>query len=365
MLQSGSAAVGVIIALTSSGLVPFDNGLCMVIGEVFGTTLIAVIATISGTLIAKRTVLIYFLINILAVLLVVVFPDIFIKLVFLVTPGTTVQDIAQSSVFLPRLLANSHTIFSILTIVIFLPLLGLFVRSAKSILPGRAKGDDFEANCKFIDRRVLNTPSLAMLQARNELARMAAITSTMYDDAIEQFFSFDAKRAIRIREKEETLDLLQREISSFLVKLSQQPLSTETALSIPTMLTVVNILEHIGDQNETIVGSLIRKKEDKILFTDEAMAELKSIALRVGDLVHLVLPATADYSDSAFANARLLKDEIDSLQEFMHRSHIKRLSEGRCTVLAGVAYSDIIASFDKISEYAFSIIKQVRRLTGE
>jgi len=364
MLQSGSAAVGVVIALTGSGLVPFDNGFYMVIGEVLGSTLIALIATISGTMVAKRTVFIYLLINSFTLLLVLISPDIFKSLVFYVTPGVTAENLNYSSTALPRLLANSHTIFSILTMVVFLPPLGFFVRSAKAILPGSERSVQFETNCKFIDSRVINTPSLAMLQAKNELNRMAEIASSMYDDTIEQFFLFDAKRSIRIRKKEETLDLLQRELSGFLVKLSQQSLSTETALSIPSMLTVVNILEHIGDQNEIIVASLIRKKEDKILFSGEAMGELKSLAVKVRDLVHISLPMPSEYSDTTLADARALKDEIDSLQEFMHQSHIKRLSEGRCTVLAGVAYSDIIVSFDKIAEYAFSIIKQGRRLAN-
>jgi phosphate:Na+ symporter len=364
MLQSGSAAVGVVIALTGSGLVPFDNGFLMVVGEVLGTTLIAAIATISGSSVAKRTVFIYLLINLSAIMLVVLFPNAFRSLIVQVTPGG--DDPIGSPPSVPRLLANSHTLFSFCTMIFFLPLLGFFVRSSKNMLPGgRQKGNDFEACCKFIDSRVLNTPSLAMLQAKNELQRMTEITASMYDDAIEQFFRFDAKRAIRIRNKEETLDLLQREISSFLVRLSQQPLSTETALNIPTMLTVVNILEHIGDQNEIIVGSLLKKKENKILFSSEAMAELKNLSVRVGDLVHLALLNSESFSEAIIAEARALKDEIDTLQEFMHNSHIRRLSEGKCTILAGVAYSDIIVSFDKIAEYAFSIIKQAKRLSNE
>ncbi|GAM11565.1 putative protein [Geobacter sp. OR-1] len=365
MLQSGSAAVGVVIALTGSGLVPFENGFHMVVGEVLGTTLIASIATISGTLAAKRTVLIYLLINIFAIMLVVIFPDAFRGVAFWITPGSGDPALMTQPAAIPRLLANIHTIFSILTMILFLPLLGFFARSAKSILPGRQKGGDFEASCKFIDSRVINTPSLAMLQAKNELHRMAEITSSMYDDVIEQFFRFDAKRAIRIRNKEETLDLLQRELSSFLVRLSQQPVSTETALSIPVMLTVVNILEHIGDQNEQIVGALLRKKENKILFSGEAMAELKNLAVRVGDLVHLALLASEPFSETIRTDARGLKDEIDTLEDHMHNSHIKRLSEGRCTILAGVAYSDIIVSFDKIAEYAHSVIKQAKRFGNE
>jgi len=85
----------------------------------------------------------------------------------------------------------------------------------------------------------------------------------------------------------------------------------------------------------------------------------------VGKLVHLSLLSSGEISDTDLAQARALKDEIDSLQEYMHDSHIHRLSDGRCSVLAGVAYSDIIVSFDKVAEYAYAITKQVRRLSNE
>jgi len=157
MLQSGSAAVGVVIALTGSGLVPFDHGFHMVVGEVLGTTLIAAIATISGTIIARRAVFIYLLINISAILLVVIFPHAFKELVFYITPGSGDPNVTTLPPSPARLLANIHTIFSILTLVLFLPLLGFLVRSAKSILPGLQKGVEYDACCKFIDNRILNT----------------------------------------------------------------------------------------------------------------------------------------------------------------------------------------------------------------
>ncbi len=365
MLQSGSAAVGVVIALTGSGLVSYDHGFHMVVGEVLGTTIIASIATISGTPAARRTVFIYLLINILAITLVVVFPHAFQYLVQLITPGSDMPS-SPAPALTARLLANSHTVFSIVSLLIFLPFLGFFVRwSSKTLLPGREKLVEFEPCSKFLDLRVINTPSLAMLQARNELRRMSGIAMSMYDDVVEQFFRFDARRAIRIKNKEGALDVLQREISGFLAKLSRQPLSSETALSIPTMLTQVNILEHMGDQCESIVETLTRKKEHKIIFSSAAMAELKNLAVRVGDLVHLAMLSPEELSDSSIADARVLKDEVDRLQEAMHTSHIRRLSEGDCTVLAGVAYSDIISSFDKMAEYAFSIIKLGRTLANE
>jgi len=357
MLQSGSAAVGVVIALTASGLVKYDHGFLMVIGEVLGTTAIAGIATISGTIVAKRAILLYFFINIVAISLVLIFPRSFQTLVHLITPGSSAATASPQDASISRLLAMSHTLFSGLSIVLFLPLLGFFVRSAKAILPGLDKGVEFEPASTFLDQRVVNTPSLALLQVRSELRRMAEIASTMYDDVVEQFFRFDARRAIKIAKKEESLDILQRHISEFLVKLSRQQLSTEAAVQIPVMLNLVNMLEHIGDQSEVVVNCLTKKKENKVIFSSAALSELKNLAVRVGELLHLALEPQDNAPQSLMADARHLKDDIKAIQETMHANHIRRLSDGQCSVLAGVAYSDIIAAFDKIADYAFTIIK--------
>lgn len=355
MLQSGSAAVGVVIAITGSGLMSYEHGVHMVVGEVLGTAMIAVLATVNGSPVAKRAIIIYLLINLAVITLVLLFPNAFQYLVRLVTPGAV--DTAKGAAAMPRLLANSHTVFNLMALVLFLPPLGFFVRSAGSILPEREKKSDFEARCRFIDRRIINTPYLAMLQARNELRRMEEIALSMFDDVVEQIFRFDTKVAARIRDKERALDLLQKDISAFLVELSRQPLSTEHAIRIPSLLTLVNSLEHVGDQNEAIINSLQRKKENKIVFSSTAMAELKNLSVRVAELVHLALETVEEPSDNALATAREMKDEVERIQEMMQANHVERLSSGSCTVPAGIAFSDIISAFAKISEYSFNIIK--------
>jgi phosphate:Na+ symporter len=179
----------------------------------------------------------------------------------------------------------------------------------------------------------------------------------MYDDTVEQFFRFDARRTLRIRSKEQALDVLQRDISAFLVRLSRQSISTEIAMQIPSMLTYVNTVEHAGDQSEKIIDCLLRKKENKVVFSAAAMSELKSLAVRVGDLVHLALVPLDELPATAVAEARLLKDEVESIQEKMFDNHMKRLAEGNCTALAGVVYNDLIAAFVKMAEYSYTIIK--------
>ncbi|KAF0218517.1 MAG: phosphateNa+ [Geobacteraceae bacterium] len=371
LIQSSSAATGVIIALAGSGLLGYEVGVAMVVGEVLGTSLIAVIASINGTLAAKRTALVYFIINTFAVVVVLLFFPLFLKIVHLISPGEaefTITNVSPGN-FPPgtrpniaRHLANAHTVFSVLSAMVFLPLLGFFTRSATVIVPGREGGSDMEPRTKYIDRRVVNTPTIALLQAKNELKRMAGIARSMFDDMVEQFYRYDAKRSARIQQKEEALDILQRDISGFLVLISRQPLDSDNSMEIPIMLHIVNNLEHLGDQTESILECLSRKKEERILFSNAAMSELKALAAKVAELVHLSLESLDDRTGDNLNIARTLKDEIINMQGRMNNNHIKRMTSGKCTVISGLVYGDIISAFNKIAEYAFNIMKTEKEL---
>ena len=167
--------------------------------------------------------------------------------VFSLTPPQALfQTVTASAV------ANSYTLFSIFMALVFLPFIGFFARSAGKILP--EKGDiDIEPHPRFLDFRVVNTPTLAFLQAGNELKRMAQVAHSMVSDTLEQFYEFNAKKASLIQQKENLLDVLQKEISSFLVLLARQAPASEKPLEIPVFLSTVNDLEGIGDNCEIIL----------------------------------------------------------------------------------------------------------------
>jgi phosphate:Na+ symporter len=185
----------------------------------------------------------------------------------------------------------------------------------------------------------------------------------MFDDVVEQFHRYDAKRGVRIKHKEGALDVLQREISDFLVLISRQPLDPDNSMEIPILLHVINDLEHIGDQSEAILECLVRKKEERIIFSSAAMAELKELAAKVAELVHLSVDSLDDETGGNLNVARTLKDEIIRMQETMNSNHIQRMTSGKCTVMSGLVYGDIISSFNKIAEYAFNIMKTERELS--
>jgi phosphate:Na+ symporter len=319
LIQSNSAATGIVIALASSGLLGFEVGVAMIIGEVLGTSIITIVATINGTLAAKRTALVNLLINIVSVILALLLFPFLLNAVAYLSPGNAefivssanqaVPSLAQATrPYIARHLANAHTIFNVMSAILFLPFIGFFARSADLIMPGGKDSVDIEPRPKYIDHRVIDTPPIALLQVRSELKRMAIIARSMFNDTVEQFFRYDARRSTRIKQKEEVLDVLQRDITGFLVQLSRRPLSSENSMEIPIMLQAVSNLEHLGDQTEAISDYLHNKKEGKILFSNAAMSELKSLAAMVSEVVDLAVDSMGNVSEETLRNAQILKD---------------------------------------------------------
>jgi phosphate:Na+ symporter len=369
VIQSGSAATGIVIAMAGSGVVGIDAGVAMVVGEVLGTALVTAAASVNGSLAAKRTALVYLIISIASVSGVLLLFPFFLKLVDILSPEMSLRAISSSpyvptvdaaSALLPdvaRHLANAHTIFNVLNAVLFLPFIGILARSAPVLMPGSKRVNENELRPLFIDVRIINTPTIAFLQAKNELKRMVDVTRMMFDEVIEQFYKYDAKKFVRIGQRQEVLTVLQREISAYLITLSRQTLNRQTTMEIPVILHMLNDLKHIGDQNEAILELLRRKKEDKIIFTAAAMTELRDLAALVGEMVHL---ATGSVSEETSGTSDLLADRrnaVMAMQETMLNSHMKRLTGGKCTVVAGMSYSDIISAFVKLSDHAFTLME--------
>jgi len=370
LVQSSSAATGIVIALATSGLISFADGVAIITGEVLGTASITAIAAINGTKAAKRTSLIYFVINILAVALALVFFPVFLKSIAFLSQGDAefispaIEKIITNLTpptrpFIARHLANAHTIFSVFSALLFLPFIGFFARSADILLPGKKEGVDIEPRPRFIDSRIINTPPIALIQARNELKRMAEIARSMFNDTLEQFNSYDAKRVIRIKQEEEALDILQREVSGFLVLLSGR---SPNPLEIPGMLRMVSELEHIGDQTETIQDCLRSKKEKNIYFSETAVEELKSLAAKVSEIVNLSTGSLGNSDTETLRDALSQKDSIEAMVEEFNNSHMDRLTTGRCTAAAGLIYTDMLNAFNRIAEYSYNIIKSEKEL---
>jgi phosphate:Na+ symporter len=369
IVQSSSATIGITLALATSGLISFEASVALILGENIGTTVTANLAAIGTNLAAKRTAFSHFLFNVLGVMYMLILMPWFMKFISAITPGDAdfvVQTQAQAASFgaeigdkpyIARHIANTHTLFNIINTIIFLPFIGALAKLSTLVIRGN---DDLEnLQVKFIDDRVLNTPPVAIGQARRETLRMAQIALEMVEETNQFLEDGDFKRIRNLEKKEELVDILQRDILDFLVKLSQKSISTQTSETLGSLMNMANDLERIGDHCENIWNLGIRKFEGKISFSSCGENEVASIAEKTRDFLKFVVDAMEKEDQSIGAKAIEFEDTIDGLEESLRKNHIDRLHTGECAVQPGLIFIDILHSYEKIGDHTYNVSEAV------
>jgi len=369
IVQSSSATIGITIALASTGAISFEASMALILGENIGTTITANLAAIGTNLAARRTALAHFLFNSLGVCYMLVFFTFFIDFIASITPGDAdfvIQTHEQAlrlggeigdKPFIARHIANTHTMFNVINTIIFLPLVGVLAKLSTMMIRGREDGLEF--NLKYLDSRVLSTPPIALAQARSETRRMAKTAQEMVDETLAFLQDNDVKRLPALQKKEELTDILQKEITDFLVALSQQSITQETSREVASMMHMVNDLERVGDHCENLWLLCQRKLDQKIVFSDVAMAEIAEISAVTKTFLARIVQALEDKDTGVFDEAHRLEDMIDELEEQLRNNHISRLNTGECTVNSGLIFIDMLHNFEKIGDHTYNFAKAV------
>ncbi len=369
IVQSSSATIGITIALATSGLLSFPAAVALIMGENIGTTITANLAAIGTNLAARRTAFAHFLFNFLGTAYMLLLLPVFMNFVDGITPGNAdliVQTQQQAEAlgvtvgdkpYIARHIANTHTFFNVVNTLVFLPLVGILAKLTTMIIRGREEDQEF--HLKFIDNRVLNTPPIAVGQARSETKRMGQIAREMVVETLAYLRDGDEKRIEGLEKKEDTVDLLQREILDFLVALSQKSISQETSKIIGSLMTMVNDLERVGDHCENLWRLGQRKASQKISFSESGEEELREIGDKTLEFLQFVLSGLERGDVTILEKARHMEDTVDYLEETLRNNHIARLNTGECGVLPGLIYIDLLHNFEKIGDHTFNVAQAV------
>ena len=369
IVQSSSATIGITIALASTGLISFEASVALILGENIGTTITANLAAIGTNLAARRTAFAHFLFNVLGVAYILALFPYFIHFINSVTPGDadfviqTQQQAASfggvlgDKPFIARHIANAHTLFNVVNTLIFLPLVGLLARLTTVLIRGRE--EEMEFHLKYIDNRVLNTPPIALGQARAETRRMAQTALEMVDETVAFLQDFDEKRIPSLEKKEDLVDLLQKEIIDFLVSLSQKSITPETSKDIASMMHMVNDLERVGDHCENIWRLGQRKRDQNIGFSEIAVNEILDMAKHTREFLAFVAEAIERGDRAIFDKANHMESVVDDIEETLRNNHISRLHTGECAVLSGLIFLDMLHNFEKIGDHTYNVAKAV------
>ncbi|HDJ28615.1 MAG TPA: Na/Pi cotransporter family protein [Proteobacteria bacterium] len=373
VLQSSSATVGITMTLAVSGALSFKGGVGLILGENIGTTITALLASIGTNVTAKRAARAHMIFNVIGVGYILLLFPLFVKLVDHITPGD--PDLLLNSAdqaltygmavgenpFIARHLANAHTLFNVANCLLFLPLLGVLAKISTWMVPVHDE-DEQETHLRYLDNRVLDTPSLAVSQAHQETVRMMQIAMKMFAQTMECSHNYSMKLVDKVYRKENTIDMLQKEITDFIVALSPQSLTPEFSREVTSLMYMVNNIERIGDHSENLVKLVERRLESKIIFSDQAVEELENISSKTTDFLKLVYDGLKQGDENIMTEAKRLETSINMLEDHYRRDHVSRLNEGTCTVDAGLIFIDMLTNFEKIGDHCYNLAESIAGL---
>ena len=356
VLQSSAASLGIVlgIAMNAPELMNLETAVALVLGSNIGTTITAQLAALTANRIAKQAALAHTLFNVTGVLIMLVIfyivcggESVFFKVVRKFSPADSLQ----------RQIANAHTIFNVMTTLLLLPFVGPLAKICEKLLPVREKKVKF----RRLEPILLDTPAVALQQTTSALRKMLGKAWLSVSCAF-KLYDLDDKEnqelAKRLDDIERRIDERQADISSYLARLMEKPISHSQAEHIPMLLHCVNDAERIGDHASIVreIFDTLQQGEKKL--SDHAEKEYGHLMGLLGKQAQGALNLLA-HGELATRNQVLkLKDEIISLVVKYEQDHLRRLREKLCSPETGVLYIELLSEIRKVSRHLANIAER-------
>ena len=350
LIQSSSAAVGILQALSATGAVTNLSAIPLIMGANVGSTTTALISSIGASRNAKRAALVHFYFNIIKtvtfMLLFYCFNAIF-HFAFASEPATAVG------------IAVIHSSFNIAAAIIFTPVSSIFEKMAYLTIPKLESEEEdripAKSEIQILDTRFLNTPGYALEQCKNAAIDMANYSKEALFLAIDQIGKFDKKSAARVIELEELVDHYEDELGSYLVKLSSRHLTEKDSQELSVLLHCIGDFERISDHAINIMESAREMNDKSLSFSKKAEEELTVFTGAIKDIVNTSILVFQEEDLKLALQVEPLEEVIDHLNAEIKKRHIKRLRKGKCTIEMGFILSDISTNYERVSDHCSNI----------
>jgi phosphate:Na+ symporter len=332
-VQSSSATIGILMVLASNSSISLAVALPILFGDNIGTCATALLASIGTTKNAKRAAIIHLIFNFTGT---IIFMSAF-KLVLKVVPmfGGDVQ----------RQIANAHTLFNVTNVFIQVWFIGTLVKIVNKLVPG----EDEKSSAlvlEYLDRRLLETPSIAVGQVIKEVIRMGKLSSVNLSNAMNAFLNCNEKMINSVVEHEVTINYLEREITSYMVSLSNTPLSEHQSEIITSLYNVVNDIERIGDHADNL-GELAKSRLDnKIVFSEKSISAVTYMFETVKYCVDNAITALETFDLESARKAMDVENKIDAMEKQLKKEHIIRLSQLECSPAGSSVYLELLTNLE-------------------
>ena len=352
IMQSSSASVGILQALSSTGAVSLGATIPIIMGQNIGTCVTALISSVGTTTNARRAAFVHLSFNIIGTTVLLC--------VFMLVKSFVELPILQSSAS-EFSIAVIHSAFNILSTAMLLPMSGALEKlSCKIIREPNAEEKESE-----LDERLMATPSIAVARCRIMSEAMAVVTGRGIREAINALELRDAGNANKIRDYENRADHYEDLLGTYLVRLSAEPMSRKDSDESAKLLHVIGDFERISDHSVNILESVEEMIAKDISFSEAGKREVDVLISAAREILDLAIESYLYNDLKKAASVEPLEEVIDSLKEQLRVRHIHRLQRGECSIEAGFVLSDIITDLERVADHCSNIAGCVIEMSRE
>ena len=358
LIQSSSAATGIVITMVGTGVLPLELALFIILGANIGTCVTALLASVGANVNSKRIALIHFTFNVIGTVLftalIWIFKEPAVELLVSMFPGSDPMSLQMRvSVF--------HVIFNVSTTCLLLPFAKYLVKYSCLIIRDKKKKEE-TLTLKYVDDRLLSTPPIALMQVKREMNYMLGLVEENMNISVEAMGTGSLVSGERIRKNEEIIDFTNGALTKFLIKLSAGASQSDERV-IGSYFHVLNDLERIGDHAENFyeIGEEMIAK--KIEFSQKARNDIKKMSETVLNMLIIAKDAFKNLNNKRLCELSDLENEVDGMKKELTESHFSRLAEGNCNMEVSPYYSSAVLGLERVADHlvnvGYSIINPV------
>lgn len=345
IIQSSSASVGILQALSITGRVSYATAIPIIMGQHIGTCITALISSFGANKNAKRAAVVHLLFNIIGTILC-------IGIYLIVSVAVDISDIIARPVT-PLSIAVIHTSTILLSIIVEFPLskyleklAGLIVRDDKN-----PKDEVFA----LLDERLLSTPSIAIERSRTVAVKMSRVAAESIRNSFKLIFDYDEKLVQSVRDDEEKVDKYEDSLGTYLVKVSSKSMSEADSHEVSKLLHMIGDFERISDHAVNIAESAEEIHSKGLSFSPAAKNEIMAMMDAVSEIIGLSLEAFENNDLVKATQVEPLEQVVDSLKLQLKSAHVNRLRKNECTIEMGFVLSDLLTNLERVSDHCSNI----------
>ena len=349
IVQSSSASIGILQALTVTGGISFGAAIPIILGQNIGTCITAMLSSMGANKNGKRAALIHLYFNVIGVVLVLSG----FYLIDWIVGGFQMNGMKFTDNTIDMWgVAIVHTAFKVISVIIIAP----FYRQLEKLARASIKDskDEMQAT-NLLDERLFQSPAIAVQRATEVAADMARVSCKALHYSLGLFDEYDPKIAEKVRSLENKADNYEDALGSYLVKLSASDVSTADSKQITKLLHIIGDFERISDHAVNIVESAEEIRDKKLEFSPEAQKEIAVLRRAVGDIVDIAETAFCNNSVELAVNIEPLEQVVDDLRDKIKRGHIIRLQKSECTIEHGFILADMLNNFERVSDHCSNV----------